>query len=903
MGKLLRVSVIVLLMSFLATITHAADDKIPLMEAKVLAELPNIGVAGPLAGISNDALIIGGGANFPKGAPWLNPDNKKTYDQTLRVLLREKNGNHTWSDKTAQLPKPLGYSACVSDARGVICAGGENENGAVDDVLILTWNPQAQEIKITELPKLPAPRTNAVALIIPVKKELALFVIGGEIIDPATNKLIATDSVISLNLNKLDDGWRNEQPLPRPLSHAVGVLQSDGAKNCFYVLGGRAKIAPSPTTTFYNSVLTFFPTEKIKTEKAETIEEQRYHFNGTWLEKGGLTIAEDDNKVRNFAAGCASPLGMGAILIYGGDDGVTFNKIETLSGKIAATTGDEKTATEKELLELRTNHPGFSREIFAYNTITDKWFRVGDLPFTAPVTLPTLRWGSNEIIFPSGEIRPAVRTPQIWSLHFNSNPHFGWINYIVLGLYALGMLSLGFIFHDSKEVTTKQFFTGSGQLPWWVVGISIFATTLSAITFLSIPAKAFTTDWRMIFLNCGIFFVAPFIIWYYLPFFRRLTTESAYEYLETRFNRATRWLASAFFCSFMVARIAIVLYLPSLAINVITGINIYLSIAMTAIVTIIYCTIGGMKAVVWGDVIQGFILVIGAFVSLAYMINGTDGGVAGFIDRAYEGGRFHVLDLEFTWAQPVFWVVVLTGLANSLITYSSDQTIIQRYMSTETEKLAARGIWLNAFIAIPVTVLFFAIGTGLYTYYFSQPQLFDITLSSNDAIYPYFIVNSLPAGLSGVLVAAIFAAAMSTLSSNINSTSAAVVCDFVRVLSPNLSQKTLIRLGQTTGIVAGLAGMVMAMIMANWDIKSLWDQFNFYLGLLTGSLGGLFLLGIFFKRVNSFGAISGLAVSIIGLQIMKEYTNCSFLLYGFFGTMICCVVGYLSTFISANKKA
>lgn len=856
----------------------------PLMTNKLVAEFPEMGVAGPLTGISNDALIVAGGANFPDGAPWGNPAGKKVSHQTIRVLTRDaKSGICLWAEQTWELPKPLGYSACVSEKSGVICVGGENADGAVDDVLILTWIPQPKNLIIGELPKLPEPRTNAAAVIAQINKVPTLFVIGGETKDEETGKLKATTSVLSLNLQQRD-AWKIEPSLSQPTSHAVAVVQSDGAKNCIYLLGGRAKLAPDQVTTFYNTVFCLVPGAKEWTSKTPRCDE-----NGA---------------PRPFAAGSGAPMGIGSILIFGGDAGNIFNSIEERAMKIAALEdgSEERTQIEAELLDIRENHQGFSKIISSYNTITNRWYDVGDLPFTAPVTTPAVLW-NRDIVFPTGEIRPAVRTTQIQSIRFHSNPHFGWINYCVLGLYALGMLSLGFIFQDAKEdQTTSNYFTGGGQLPWWVVGVSIFATTLSAITFLSIPAKAFTNDWSMFFLNFGILLVAPVIVWCYLPFFRQLKTESAYEYLEGRFNRLVRWVASLLFCTFMIARIAIVLYLPSLAINVITGMDIYVSIVATAVITIIYCTMGGMKAVVWGDFIQGVILVGGAAFSVIFLVWGTDGGFDGFLTLGNAANKFHALNLTFDYTQAVFWVVIVAGIANSLITYSSDQTIIQRYMSTADQKKAAQSIWLNACIAIPVTVLFFLIGSGLYTYYISHPASFPLTLENNDAIYPFFIVNSLPAGLAGLLVAAIFAAAMSTLSSNINSTSAAITCDFVKVFFPNLSQRSLIRCGQWVGIIAGLSGMIMAMMMATWDIKSLWDQFNFYLGLLTGSLGGLFLMGIFIRRIDSVGALGGVIGSFAALQWLSMNSKCSFLLYGFLGMTICCVIGLLISLVSPNKK-
>ncbi len=279
----------------------------------------------------------------------------------------------------------------------------------------------------------------------------------------------------------------------------------------------------------------------------------------------------------------------------------------------------------------------------------------------------------------------------------------------MLILYFGGMLLMGFYFMKRNE-NTEDFFKASGRIPWWAAGISIFATTLSAITFLSIPAKTYATDWRMLVFNICIILIVPVVIRYFLPFFTRFRLGTAYEYLEKRFNRTTRWLASALFVVFMVSRIAIVLFLPALALNAVTGFDIYLSIVvMGGLVTIIYSTSGGMEAVVWGgDVIQGFILVFGALAAFVLMVMGIDGGLGEFWHTSIEFHKFRTFDFRFDFTQPVFWVVLIGGVANSLITYTSDQSIVQRYMSTKDEKSTSRSIWLNGILSVPVTILFFS---------------------------------------------------------------------------------------------------------------------------------------------------------------------------------------------------
>ena len=290
---------------------------------------------------------------------------------------------------------------------------------------------------------------------------------------------------------------------------------------------------------------------------------------------------------------------------------------------------------------------------------------------------------TGNVYIASGEIRPGVRSPHITQLHYTSRSSFGWLNYLVLLVYFGDALDRVLLHEAERE--HRGFFKASGRIPWWAAGISIFATTLSA-AFLSIPAKTYATDWRMLIFNIAIILIVPFVIKYFIPFFRRFNLGTAYEYLEMRFSRAVRWLASALFVIFMVSRIAIVLFLPALALNAVTGFDIYLSIIVMGIVTIIYSTSGGMEAVVWGDVVQGFILVFGAITAFVVMIVGIEGGIGEFWSTSIEFHKFRTFDFRFDFTQPVFWVVLIGGVANSMITYISDQSIVQALHEHERRK-------------------------------------------------------------------------------------------------------------------------------------------------------------------------------------------------------------------------
>ena len=217
-------------------------------------------------------------------------------------------------------------------------------------------------------------------------------------------------------------------------------------------------------------------------------------------------------------------------------------------------------------------HEGFSKELLAYHAITNTWVSLGEAQTGFPAVSTAVIAGGG-IVIPSGEIRPGVRTPDVQIVTIHEPVEFGWGNYSVIIAYLLVMMGIG-VYFVRKNNTTDQFFKGGAKIPWWAAGISIFATALSAITFISIPAKAYGADWGMFMFNMTILMIVPIVIHYYLPFFRKLNVASAYQYLEQRFSSSVRYLASVFFCFFMFARIAIVLFLPSLALNAVTGIDV-----------------------------------------------------------------------------------------------------------------------------------------------------------------------------------------------------------------------------------------------------------------------------------------------------------------------------------------
>ena len=531
----------------------------------------------------------------------------------------------------------------------------------------------------------------------------------------------------------------------------------------------------------------------------------------------------------------------------------------------------------------------------AYNRVTDRSFDLQQMPFASVAAAKWLDDG-RLLLVESGGRRAVYGTPRNMK---------GWhpVNYAVVVLYLAGMVAMGFWFMRRNK-SSNTYFKGGGRIPWWVVSLSIYATMFSSITFISIPALVYLTDCRYFIISFGVLLLAPIVTRFYLPFFRKLNLTSAYEYLEVRFNLACRLFASAAFILFMIARTAIVTYLPAIALSAVVDVDVNVSIVIVTAVTILYCAVGGVEAVIWSDFVQSVILIGGTVAIYAYLTLGTDGGFGGFLELGRAAGKFRVFDFALDWSKPVFWVVFVGGVVANLASYTSDQCVVQRYMTTEDEKGAAKSILFNGVLSFLNCFVFFTLGVALWTFFRSHPELLDVTMPKNDSVFPLFIGKVLPAGFSGIILAAVAAATMSTLSANLNAASSAFTTDFYKRLAGNVSDAALLRCGKICTVAVGLLGGGFALVLANTEITSIYDQFQRFLGILTGGLGCLFFMGIFMKRVTPLGATAGLVANYLvcfGLDQLSFPHKPHLLLYGALGMVACLVVAWLTSLVEPKR--
>lgn len=815
-----------------------------------LEPIPNqLGVAGPFAGVHEDALIVAGGANFPD--PIWGAETRKQWLDEIFVLPHP--AATEWI-AAGRLPRPIAYGASVSTPHGVLCLGGNDADQVFASVYLLRWSAQKQKLEILNLSDLPQPCAYASA----TRVGREVFLVGGQ---SDLTLESATRNVWSLTLPENADAsgrelrelaWQPQPDLPGPSrAFHLTVSQHNGFHPAVYVLSGRRQA--DEQVEFLTDHWSFDLGKRKWTRRAEV--------------------------PRCVMAGTGIAVGQSHILVAGGADGTNFFRAN----------------------ELRDQHPGFPKQAWQYHTITDTWTSAGEIPANH-VTTVAVAW-QGRIVIPSGEIRPRVRSPEVWSIELQSPQRgFGLVNYVVLVAYLLGIVGVGFWF-ARKNRDTDQYFRGGKSIPWWAAGCSIFATMLSSLTYTGIPAKAYAQDWVYAVGNLMIPVVAVVAVYVALPFFRRIDVTSAYEYLEQRFNRGVRLFGSASFTLFHVFRMAVVMSLTALALAVATPLSPVQSVLLMGALSILYCTLGGIEAVIWTDTIQTFVLLGGALIAIGLLIAGIDSGWSGFLSTGQAAGKFNMANfhLDATDAQLALWVVVIGGIGQNLSSYTSDQAIVQRYMTTADQRLAARSIWTNAILTIPSTIIFFGIGSLLFAYYRSHPERLDPG-ATTDQIFPAFIAYEMPVGLAGLLVAGIFAAAQSTVSTSMNSTATTIVTDFLRPLGLFHGDRPYLIAARWLTVGLGISGTGLALLFISPEIRSLFEQFIKVIGLFMGVLGGLFILGVMTRRANGTGAMSGAIVGAVAMIVLWKFTPINGYLYTACGISICFVVGYLVSWLAPGDQ-
>lgn len=437
---------------------------------------------------------------------------------------------------------------------------------------------------------------------------------------------------------------------------------------------------------------------------------------------------------------------------------------------------------------------------------------------------------------------------------------------IVFIAYLAGIVLFGTSFYR-KNRSSAAFTLGNKNFPVWVISLSIFATYVSSISFLAIPGQAYQSDWNAFVFSLSLPLAMIMAVKYFIPLYRSVNSPSAYTYLELRFGKWARIYASAMYLLTQLMRTGTILFLMAMMLHVITGWSILAIILITGLSVMLYSLTGGIQAVVWTDAIQGIILMAGALVSACVLLLSMPEGPAQLFTIALQHNKFSLGSFGPELDRSTFWVVLFYGIMINLQNYGIDQNFVQRYMASGSEKDARRSTLIGGLLYIPVSMVFLFIGTGLFCYYQANPGLLPDGIQG-DQVFPWFMVNGLPVGVTGLLIASVFAAGMSTVSTSINSSATVILHDYLkRPIGGKGEEIRNMRILFSASLVVSLLGMAVAIAMI--DVQSVLDTWWKLASVFSGGMLGLFLLGYFSKHVNSVMAMTGVVSGVLVIGWMS----------------------------------
>lgn len=492
-------------------------------------------------------------------------------------------------------------------------------------------------------------------------------------------------------------------------------------------------------------------------------------------------------------------------------------------------------------------------------------------------------------------------------------PHVSPLDLVVLVGYFVVSMAVGVAFWRRSR-SVEGFTAAERNLPGWLLGISIVGTYVSSISFLALPGKAYAANWNPFVFSLSL----PLATWIgvrcFLPFYRSREHVSAYSHLEARFGPWARVYASLCYLLTQLARVGTVTYLMALPMNVLLGWDIRWIILATGVTTTLYTFIGGITAVIWTDAIQTVILVAGALTCAVLMVLGLPEGPGQLFRLAAVHDKFSLGSFGSELGAPTFWVVLIYGVVINLQNFGVDQNFVQRYHTAKSDREARKSLWLGGLLYVPISAMFFFIGTALFAYYTANPDALPATYrdpARSDSVFPYFIVTVLPPGVTGLLIASIFAAAMSTISSSLNSSATVMLHDYYqRYFRPNATEAQKMRVLHLATLAVGVLGTSMALAMIH--VKSALDAWWTLAGIFGGGMLGLFLLGLLSRRAARAAALAGVGAGvllILWMSLSPKWTGAlaawrnpfhSFLII-VFGTAAILLVGLAVTLLVSRR--
>ena len=792
--------------------------------------------AGMFVGQSGGARIVGGG---------LDESGQPSAD----VFVQTDSG---W--KKSALKQPVAFSGFVSATFAekiggfskLLIAGGVTKNGLTDKVLSFEWRDG--QLQQNELPPLPQAVALASVGFFEDQAQQQLYIVGGTT-SPTADRV--SQKIFRYTFNAAtNSGWQELPPIPGEGRLLPGVI-------CFYndvhIFGGFAlsSVAGKPIYT---------PTTKAQAYRWHVIDGTT---NSGWRDLSPLPEA------------VAAP--------------VVF-----MTGQVhAGLAGGFTQPVVENLFQARPAAPE-SKAIQIYHNVTDTWIEKGQLP-EALAAATAIRNG-NLTLLGTTESGATVAYDVVIKRTVKS---LCWEDYAGLLTYFSVVAFVG-IWFTRKQSGAEGFALGDRKIPWWMAGISMFASAASSISFMAIPALAFRTSllWALpALVLIPLFFLEAYVLY---PLIRKLEITSTFEYLERRFHPSLRYIASAQAIALQTfGRMNMVLLLPALAIAAVTGMNVYASVLLMGVVTTIYSAKGGMKAVVLTEVIQGITMVVGISLIVILAITGLPHGWKSFVEVDTHFQKFDLGIWSLDYTMPIIWILILTPLFNKLA-FAADAPTVQRVFATplkDVRKLALIFLCFSVFISFAVN---FA-GISVFAYFHQHPGELDPAMT-NDQIIPLYIVQRLPVGVAGLIIASLFAAAMSALAGSMNTVSILFTEDFYRKFKKNTTDRERLVTMRIASLVCGTAATITALYMAKLNQRSLFQTWNELFALLGGGFLGIYILGTYTHRANAIGAFTG-AIASIGVTLwLKYFTAVHWYFYTPGAVIACVVIGYVVSLLTPPPK-
>jgi len=487
----------------------------------------------------------------------------------------------------------------------------------------------------------------------------------------------------------------------------------------------------------------------------------------------------------------------------------------------------------------------------------------------------------------------------------------GPLDIVILILYCLVLIGLG-LYYRRKCRTAQQFMVADRTIPAWAAGLAVMSAYTSSISYIATPGKAYDSNWHVLIFSFCIVPVAWLVCRYAVPYYRKMQLVSVYGFLEDRLGAWGRIYAALSFLLFMVGRMAVILYLVGLLINTFVPWNIGVIIVVIGAVTIVYTLLGGMEAVIWTDVMQSIVMIVGIVFCAVMLSKEILSGPDPLIETALQADKFSLGSAELSLSSRTIWVMILYGVTENLRNLMADQNYVQKYSAVPTEREAKRSVWIAMLIYIPLTAIFLYIGTALFAFYSGAEHQLGASVTKGDEVFPYFIATELPMGLRGLILAAIVAAAMSTVDSALNCSATVLLLDFYqRYFRPDVSERGSLLFLRLATVVWGILGTAFALLMIR--ARSALDVWWQIAGIFGGGILGLFLLSLLRVRLALWqGLVSiGVSVAVItwgtfarDLPHTWQWAQCTFdpIIIGAIGTAALMVVAFLFSLVNRRGK-